>query len=115
KGFLETVFDALEEGVLVVDARGHVVYFNRAATELIGIRAPVNGLPSINEYLDDTDWQAVMESSASSRVGAGAARVIRRELEVLYPRRRLLDVYITPIAVEGKESREAVVILRDIT
>src|SRR5947209_5556250 len=73
KGFFETIFNALEEGVMVVDAGGSVVYFNRAATELIGIRAPVNGLPSINEYLDDTDWQAVMESPASSRVGAGAA------------------------------------------
>jgi len=115
KGFLETVFDALEEGVLVVDARGHVIYFNRAATELIGIRVPVNGLPSIGEYLDDADWQAVMGPALNGRVAEGAARIIRREIEVLYPRRRFLDVYISPIALEGKETREAIVILRDIT
>lgn len=115
KGFLETVFDALEEGVLVVDARGHVIYFNRAATELIGIRAPVNGLPSIGEYLDDADWQAVMGPALNGRQVEGAARIIRREIEVMYPRRRFLDVYISPIALEGKETREAVVILRDIT
>jgi signal transduction histidine kinase len=107
KGFLETVFNALEEGVLVVDARGRVIYFNRAATELIGIRVPVNGLPSIGEYLDDVEWESV-----AGQAPQGSARIMRRELEVFYPRRRILDVYITPAALE---SRESVVILRDIT
>ena len=115
KGFLETVFNALEEGVLVVDVRGRVIYFNRAATELIGIRAPVNGLPSIGEYLDDVDWAAVVGPSSEKRAQKDSARIIRRELEVLYPRRRFLDVYITLTALEGRESQEAVVILRDIT
>lgn len=115
KGFLETVFNALEEGVLVVDARGRVIYFNRAATELIGIRVPVNGLPSIGEYFEDVDWDAVVGPSLRVRAAEGATRIIRREFEVLYPRRRFLDVYITPASLEGKDSREAVVILRDIT
>jgi PAS domain S-box-containing protein len=114
KGFLETVFNALEEGVLVVDGAGRVIYFNRAATELIGIRAPVNGLPTIGEYLDDVDWTAVMAPSRSLP-SDGAIRIIRRELEVLYPRRRALDVSITPAAIGGGETQEAVVILRDIS
>jgi PAS domain S-box-containing protein len=110
KGFLETVFNALEEGVLVVDHEGQVIYFNHAATELLGIRAPVNGLPSIKEYLDDFDW-----STVEGGVPDGEMRIIRRELEVLYPRRRFLDIYITPIRLGGKEAKEALVILRDIT
>ena len=116
KGFLETVFNALEEGVMVVDSKGRVVYFNRAATDLIGVRMPVNGLPSLNEYLDDVDWPALMgPGRKSSRASEGAVRIIRRELEVIYPRRRFLDLYISPIQLNGRETQEAVVILRDIT
>ena len=37
RGLLETVFDAVEEGILVIDVTGTVDYANRAGASLIGL------------------------------------------------------------------------------
>ena len=37
RGFFETVFNAVEEGILVVDRRLKIRYFNRAARELLAL------------------------------------------------------------------------------
>ncbi len=36
KGFLETIFNAIQEGILVVDRRLKIRYHNKAAKELLG-------------------------------------------------------------------------------
>src|SRR5438309_11408151 len=36
KGFLETVFNAIQEGIIVTDAKGRITYRNGAACELSG-------------------------------------------------------------------------------
>ena len=36
RGFFETVFNAVEEGILVLDEQGAIRYHNRAADELLG-------------------------------------------------------------------------------
>ena len=37
KGFLEKVFEALQEGVIVVDEEGVITYLNRAACRFFGL------------------------------------------------------------------------------
>ena len=37
KGFLERVFEALQEGVIVLDASGRIAYINGAACRLFGL------------------------------------------------------------------------------
>ena len=39
KGFLETIFNAILEGVIVTDPSGRVIYLNRAACGFFGIEA----------------------------------------------------------------------------
>ncbi len=39
KGFLETIFNAIQEGIVVTDPRGRIVYLNGAATEFFGLDA----------------------------------------------------------------------------
>ncbi len=39
KGFLETIFNAIQEGIVVTDPRGRIVYLNGAATEFFGLHA----------------------------------------------------------------------------
>jgi len=41
--FLETLFNAIEDGVLVMDEQGMVIYFNQAVTRLIGLPANEEG------------------------------------------------------------------------
>src|SRR5712671_4067642 len=37
RNFLETLFNTIEDGVLVVDEHGRILYFNQAVTRLLGI------------------------------------------------------------------------------
>ncbi|HAF15272.1 MAG TPA: PAS domain-containing sensor histidine kinase, partial [Blastocatellia bacterium] len=36
KGFFETVFNAIQEGIIVTDSNGRITYVNEAACELFG-------------------------------------------------------------------------------
>ena len=44
RSFLETLFNTIEDGVLVADEQGHVVYFNQAVTRLIGLQPAADDL-----------------------------------------------------------------------
>ena len=41
--FLETLFNTIEDGVLVVDETGRILYFNQAVTLLLGLQSNVEG------------------------------------------------------------------------
>jgi two-component system, sporulation sensor kinase E len=36
--FLETLFNTIEDGLLVVDETGRILYFNHAVTQLMGLQ-----------------------------------------------------------------------------
>ncbi|MBV9463485.1 MAG: PAS domain-containing protein [Verrucomicrobiae bacterium] len=113
KGFLETIFNALQEGVMVVDGQGQVIYYNQAATDLVGVRGGPSNMPNLREILDDMQWDEFFQAS---RAGPNAAtRLLRREVEILQPKRRFVELYLTPIAADDEEPKYAVLILRDIT
>jgi two-component system, sporulation sensor kinase E len=56
KGFLETVFNAIQEGIIVTDSKGRITYLNDAACVLFGLEAG----EAIGKRLDDRigglDW-----------------------------------------------------------
>src|SRR5207245_6026313 len=43
RNFLETLFNAIEDGVLVVDEAGRILYFNQAVTQYLGLQPNVEG------------------------------------------------------------------------
>ena len=49
KGFLETVFNAIQEGIIVTDSAGRITYLNDAACELFGLASE----DSIGKQLDE--------------------------------------------------------------
>ena len=66
KGFLETIFNAIHEGVIVTDLKGRINYLNRAACELFGLeREKCMGEP-LSDRLSDC---ALLASSAAPRKG----------------------------------------------
>ncbi|MEY5026999.1 MAG: Sensor protein ZraS, partial [Verrucomicrobiota bacterium] len=116
KGFLETIFNAIHEGVVVTDLQGGVSYLNRAACEILGLTREDCMGRSLGECLRGVDWQALMT----------AGKVVSRDMEVFYPQHRYLNFYVEPLALEkpglrrgpSEFEKEAVgyaVILRDIT
>src|SRR6266540_3546197 len=85
RSFLETLFNTIEDGVLVVDESGRVLYFNQAVTRLLGLQHPSAEGQPISRFLPELDWASLARADA-----AGGARVSRHEFEVHYPRPLIL-------------------------
>src|ERR1700759_549362 len=115
KGFLETVFNAIQEGIIVTDAKGRITYLNDAACQLFGLQ----GADSIGKNLDERvrglDWNALTKSGGP----------VSRDTEIFYPANRFINFYVVPLIIEKRESEEDgsaeaehvghAMILRDIT
>ncbi len=56
RSFLETLFNTIEDGVMVVDEAGRIVYFNEAVTQLIGLHADDALGRVVTEVLPALDW-----------------------------------------------------------
>ncbi|HEY5704233.1 MAG TPA: ATP-binding protein [Terrimicrobiaceae bacterium] len=107
KGFLETIFNAILEGVIVTDPAGRIIYLNRAACGFFAINAEASLGKSLGEVVRGLDI------GQTSHPG----EVVSRDLEVFYPENRFLNFYIVPITSEeaNKELVGRAIILRDIT
>jgi PAS domain S-box-containing protein len=109
RSFLETLFNTIEDGVLVVDEHGEIIYFNQAVTQLIGFQPSVEG-QLITDFLPELDWKNI--SRLDNR---GGQRVVRHEVEVHYPRARFLRLYAAPLDGEATGSSGVALILHDAT
>lgn len=110
KGLLETIFHAIQEGIVVLDGESRIAYTNRAAAKLLGVSAEdVAGQP-ITRYLHGIDWECVMQLDEQEW-----SRLVSREIEITYPEHRFIAFYVVPLAVVKQEEAGAVVILRDVT
>ena len=78
RSFLETLFNTIEDGVLVVDEHGRIAYFNQAVTSLLGLQPGDEGEP-IEHYLAQLDWEKISRFDRE-----GGSHVTRLELEVQY-------------------------------
>src|SRR5664280_2292578 len=107
--FLETLFNAIEDGVLVVDENGKILYFNQAVTRLLGLQGNVEGMP-ITDFLPELEWKNILRLDASS-----GQRVLRHEFEVHYPRPRFLLLYAAPLDGEAPGGSGMALILHDAT
>ena len=105
RSFLETLFNTIEDGVLVVDEKGRVIYFNQAVTQLIGLQSGGEEL-HISKILPEMDWEKISRADS-----AGGGRVVRHEFEIHYPRPRFLRLYAAPL----EDSAGVALILHDAT
>jgi PAS domain S-box-containing protein len=108
--FLETLFNTIEDGVLVVDEGGRIAYFNRAVTELLGLQAGSAEGQHVNRVLPELDWPKI---SQFDREGGHA--VVRHEFEVTYPRDRFLRLYAAPLDGHSAGAAGVALILHDAT
>jgi PAS domain S-box-containing protein len=103
KGFLEKVFQALQEGVILLDTEGKVTYVNRAACQLFGIEAEMVIGQQLGQGIRGLDWGELLKPGT----------VVSRDLEVFYPENRYLNFYIT--AIDDTQPLGFVMLIRDIT
>src|SRR3954469_633818 len=108
--FLETLFNAIEDGVLVLDEAGRILYYNQAVITLLGGQNQVREGQSIDRLLPELDWASLARSD-----DRGGIRVTRHEVEITYPRQRFLSVYSAPLDGEASGSSGVALIIHDAT
>lgn len=111
---LETVFNTIREGILVIDEDGVIEYANGAAGSLVGFKLKDLGktvlwklVPDLTRTLNFSSDGRYMEIS-----------IVARELHLTYPENRFVRLYLMPFE-EGQmvssDSPLFAVILSDIT
>lgn len=107
----EDIFNALQEGVLVITSDGEIEYANASAHRLIGLGDDeldgkvlwrlVPGLrPTLGVSLEDDD---------------ATLPAVAREFQLTYPEPRTVRLYMVPFRQLGRGSRRFAVILTDVT
>jgi len=111
KGFLETLFNTIQEGIIVAGRDGKISYLNAAAAEMLGLDPERAVGDPLAKHLRDLDWKKIFAADKNEW-----SKVLARELEVFYPRQRFLSFYIVPLVEETDDSVTGMaVILRDVT
>jgi nitrogen fixation/metabolism regulation signal transduction histidine kinase len=116
KGFLETVFNAIQEGIIVTDSKGRITYLNDAACALFGLEAGEAIGKRLDERIGGLDWGSLTQSGGP----------VSHDMEIFYPQNRFINFYVVPLMMEQREPNVAapataaeevghVMILRDIT
>ena len=105
KGFFETIFNTLQEGIIVVDSQGRILYLNHAVSTLLGIDTTKAMGTQIAQHLKELDWPTILAEG----------RVVNRDLEVYYPQPRYLNFYLVPLAGEDKALMGFAIIFHDLT
>ena len=110
KGLMEAIFQALQEGIVVLDPEARILYANRAAEKLLGFRLEqVEGEP-VKRFLREIHWDQVLDLDEEEW-----SYLLRREIEITWPRHRFVEFYVVPLAGSDGSSEGAVVIFRDVT
>ena len=93
KGFLETVFNSIQEGIIVTDSNGRITYLNNAACELFGLEADDSIGKRLDERVRGLDWNFLSKSEVA----------VSRDMEIFYPANRFINFYIVPLVI-GREA-----------
>ena len=110
RSFLETLFDTIEDGVLVADPEGRVTYLNASAGRLTGFDEAAALDQPVERLLPELDWASLQAADHE-----GGQSVVRREFELEYPRKRFIRLYAAPLDGEAKGSTGMALILHDAT
>ena len=109
KGFLETIFNAIQEGIVVTDPRGRIVYLNDAAGDFFGLVEETSLGQPLGEQVRGLDWPSLTSSDD----------VVSRDMEVFYPAHRFLNFYVVPLRLQDGSADVGqlghAMIVRDIT
>ena len=107
---MEAVFQAIQDGIVVLDGDGRISYVNNTAEKLMGAEAgSALGRP-LSKYLREIDWDRILQLD-----GNEWSKMISHEIEISYPERKFVSFYVTPLAAPAGHEKGILVILRDIT
>ena len=110
----ETVFNTIQDGVIVIDSDGVVQYANDAALGLIGLKGNDIGVTRLWKMVPDLAKSIDLETVTGEKK---SAPVLSREIELNYPDHRVVRLYMVPIdaQVGHDDSGGYVIVLSDVT
>ncbi|MGC6423563.1 MAG: sensor histidine kinase [Lentimonas sp.] len=111
----ETVFNTIQDGILVIDSDGTVQYANDAASSIIGLKDGDIGVTRLWKMVPDLAQSMDSEIGVSGKLKT--APVLTREVELTYPEHRIVRLYMVPIdaQVGHDDSGGYVIVISDIT
>jgi len=110
---LDMVVNTLREGVIVLESSGRIEYANPSAKDLLGLTDRDLGSLSL--------WRAVPDLARTLHISTKGLLQeeanVSRELELSYPQRRIVRLYLVPIeeVLSSAQLARFAVILSDIT
>lgn len=111
RSLFETVFNIVEDGIVVTAPDGQVQYLNHSAGRLLGLsegERPAGR--SIQQLLPELDWEQLARLDQR-----GGTPVVRLEFEVTWPRPRFFRLFAAPIDGKAAGSSGLALILNDAT
>lgn len=111
RGFLETIFQSIQEGVMVIDNEGRLLYANRAVEQFIGFDFARTRGRSVLRYLREMDLDRLLGLDGDEEW----SRLLTREIEVTYPEHRFLGIYAVPLPAQEEQEKSVLIIFRDVT
>ncbi|MED5452960.1 MAG: PAS domain S-box protein, partial [Verrucomicrobiota bacterium] len=110
RSFLETLFNTIEDGVLVANSDGCITYLNNAITQLVGYDEEELIGRSVERLLPDLDWDFLQSMDRD-----GGQGLVRREFDLNYPKPRFIRLYAAPLDNSAEGGAGMVLILNDAT
>ena len=98
KGFLETIFNSIQEGIIVTDATGRITYLNEAACDLFGLEGEEAIGKRLDERMRGLDWKSLTQSGGPTS----------RDMEIFYPANRFINFYIVPLMIERRTTDDKI-------
>ncbi len=114
--FLEAISQTIQEGVLVIDNEGMLLYANRAAEKMTGLDFARTKGRSVLRLLRDWDWEHLLDvPSEDEHEQREWMRMVTREIEVHYPAHRYIHFYAMPFNQSDVDVKSVLIILRDVS
>lgn len=115
--FLEAISQTIQEGVLVIDNEGRLLYANRAAEKMTGLDYARTKGRSVLRLLRDWDWEHLLDVHAQGAPEPEAEwmRLVTREIEIEYPVHRFIHFYAMPFNGPDANVKSVLIILRDVS
>ena len=116
RGFLQSVFDTIEDAVIVLDSERRIVSINRAARHLLGITGadPVNR--PLLKYLADGELLGLFHRGLLDDAPANGPGAFSTEIEIRHPRPMVLKLNVLPLRTDGgRQARGMVIVMHDAT
>ena len=103
QGFFQQVFESIQEGLILLDSKGKILFVNQAALKLFD-KEPEHITPEdFCIFLGrDCSWNTVQQSHTA----------VSRDVEIFYPEHKFLNIFISPI---GNKSQGHLILIRDET